>query len=47
MGAPHRAKYFRQVLEGIRHRPGVVFWTGEQILDWYGTERARLSGKAG
>jgi peptidoglycan/xylan/chitin deacetylase (PgdA/CDA1 family) len=47
MGAPHRAKYFRQVLEGIRHRPGVVFCTGEQILDWYGTERARLSGKAG
>ena len=47
MGAPHRAKYFRQVLEGIRHRSGVVFWTGEQILDWYGTERARLGGKAG
>ncbi len=35
MGAPHRLKYFRMVLERIRQRPDVVFWTGEQILDWY------------
>jgi len=35
MGAPHRLRYFREALEHIRNRPGVVFWTGEQILDWY------------
>ena len=42
MGAPHRLKYFKQVLETIRHKEGVVFWTGEQILDWHTSERARL-----
>lgn len=35
MGAPHRLKYFRQVFEAIRGRPGVLLWTGEQILDWF------------
>ena len=35
MGAPHRMRYFREALEHIRARPGVLFWTGEQILDWY------------
>jgi allantoinase len=35
MGAPHRLRYFRDALEHIRSRPGVLFWTGEQILDWY------------
>jgi allantoinase len=35
MGAPHRLRYLREALEHIQSRPGVVFWTGEQILDWY------------
>jgi allantoinase len=35
MGAPHRLKYFRQVLEKLTASEGVIFWTGEQILDWY------------
>ena len=35
MGAPHRLRYLRESLEHIHARPGVVFWTGEQILDWY------------
>src|ERR1700694_2903729 len=35
MGVPHRLRYFREALEHIRSRAGVVFWTGEQILDWY------------
>ena len=35
MGAGHRLRYFREALEHIQSRPGVVFWTGEQILDWY------------
>jgi allantoinase len=35
MGVPHRLRYLREALEHIRARAGVVFWTGEQILDWY------------
>jgi peptidoglycan/xylan/chitin deacetylase (PgdA/CDA1 family) len=35
MGAPHRLRYLREALEHIHARPGVVFWTGEQILEWY------------
>jgi allantoinase len=35
MGAPHRLKYFRRVFETIRAKPDVLFWTGEQILEWY------------
>ena len=35
MGAPHRLKYFRSTLTRIREYPDVVFWTGEEILDWY------------
>ena len=35
MGAPHRLKYFRRVLEVIRNKSDVKFWTGEQIADWY------------
>ncbi len=42
MGAPHRMKYVRQVLEAIRHKDGVMFCTGAQIFDWYQSERQRL-----
>ncbi|HWZ66482.1 MAG TPA: polysaccharide deacetylase family protein [Stellaceae bacterium] len=35
MGAPHRLKYLRNVLARIRDHRGVLFWTGEEILDWY------------
>jgi allantoinase len=39
-GVPHRIKYFEAMLDAIRERPGVEFWTGEQILDWFnGTRR--------
>ena len=42
MGAPHRLRYFREALDHIQSRSGVVFWTGEQILDWYlGTQVTR------
>ena len=34
-GAPHRTKYFRRIFETIHKRRDVLFWTGEQILDWY------------
>jgi peptidoglycan/xylan/chitin deacetylase (PgdA/CDA1 family) len=39
MGVPHRLKYYRRALEEIRAHKDVVFWTGEQILDWYLGER--------
>lgn len=39
MGAPHRLKYYRRALEEIRAHKDVVFWSGEQILDWYLRER--------
>jgi allantoinase len=35
MGAPHRLKYFRRVLESIGQKSDVKFWTGAQIADWY------------
>jgi|TARA_B110000116_G_scaffold183184_1_gene158709 allantoinase len=34
-GVPHRIKYFRKIYEELRKKPGVCFWTGSQILDWY------------
>jgi hypothetical protein len=47
MGAPHRLKWFRQIFERLSARKDVLFWTGEQILDWYRSEQARLAGKSG
>jgi len=42
MGVPHRLKYFRRALEHIRARGDVLFWTGEEIVDWYlGTKPSR------
>ncbi len=35
MGAPHRTKYFRRIFDKIRKKRDVLFWSGEQILDWY------------
>ena len=35
MGAPHRVKYFRKIFEKIRKKKDVLFWTGEQIADWF------------
>jgi allantoinase len=40
MGAPHRLKYLRNVLARIRNYRDVLFWTGEEILDWYLAETA-------
>jgi allantoinase len=34
-GVPHRIGYIERLYDHIRDRPGVLFWTGEQILDWY------------
>jgi allantoinase len=40
MGAPHRSKYFRAALAHIRAYRDVLFWTGEEILDWYRAQHA-------
>ena len=40
MGAPHRTKYFRKALEHMSQHKDVLFWTGEQILDWYTTQKS-------
>jgi len=41
-GVPHRIKYLEQVYAYMKARPGVLFWKGEDVLDWYRrrTERA-------
>jgi len=35
MGAPHRARHVRRIVERVCRRADVKVWTGEQILDWY------------
>ena len=34
-GVPHRIPYFRKIFEELSSKPGVVFMTGAEILDWY------------
>jgi len=34
-GVPHRIAYLERLYEYMRQRPGVLLWTGEQILDWF------------
>ena len=34
-GAAHRIGHFRRLLEHFTQHPGVSFWTGSGILDWY------------
>ena len=41
MGAPHRLKYYRMALENIRKHRDVLFWTGEQILQWFIGQRPK------
>ncbi len=40
-GVPHRIKYLDNVFNRLRKQKGVLFWTGEQILDWYQKSRKR------
>jgi peptidoglycan/xylan/chitin deacetylase (PgdA/CDA1 family) len=39
-GVPHRIGYLEKLYEYISQRPGVLLWTGEQILDWYNKHAA-------
>ncbi|MDH3233602.1 MAG: polysaccharide deacetylase family protein [Alphaproteobacteria bacterium] len=34
-GVPHRIKYFERIFDELAKNEDVVFWTGDQILDWY------------
>ncbi len=34
-GAAHRIKYIDKILQYIKEHKGVLFMTGEEILDWY------------
>ena len=34
-GASHRIKYFGQIFDYMKWHEGVLFLTGEEILDWY------------
>ena len=45
-GVPHRIKYFERLLDELASRPGVLFWTGDQILDWYKGEKAKAQEAA-
>ena len=38
MGAPHRARYFREAVAHIARLDGVVFMTGAQIFDWHAAQ---------
>ena len=39
-GVPHRIGYVERLYEHVRAKPGVLFWTGEQVLDWFRTQAA-------
>ena len=45
-GVPHRIGYLEKLYEHMLARPGVLMWTGEQILDWY-RDAAGLRGTLG
>jgi allantoinase len=34
-GVPHRIGYLDELTLYMSQKPGVVFWTGDRILDWY------------
>ena len=34
-GQPHRIKYLEAIYDYTRKFDGVLYWTGEEILDWY------------
>jgi peptidoglycan/xylan/chitin deacetylase (PgdA/CDA1 family) len=34
-GVPHRIGYLEELYAHVLKHPGVLMWTGEQILDWY------------
>ncbi|MFB0507748.1 MAG: polysaccharide deacetylase family protein [Thermodesulfobacteriota bacterium] len=45
-GAAHRIKYIDKILEYMKDHEGVLFMTGEEILDWYNDVVAKGVAKA-
>jgi len=39
-GVPHRIGWLEKLYAHIASKPGVLMWTGENILDWYLAQRA-------
>ncbi|HEX3535883.1 MAG TPA: polysaccharide deacetylase family protein [Stellaceae bacterium] len=39
-GVPHRIKYLEAFLEYASRHSGVAFWTGEQMLAWYRSQKS-------
>lgn len=46
-GAAHRAHDVERMWRDLLSRPGVVCWNGEQILDWYNTQKTGQGALAG
>jgi peptidoglycan/xylan/chitin deacetylase (PgdA/CDA1 family) len=42
-GVPHRIKYYEQALDYVLGHEGVLVWTGDQILDWHLSQKAKES----
>ena len=38
-GVPHRIRYLEELYRYVLGRPGVVHWTGGQIVDWYRSQQ--------
>jgi hypothetical protein len=34
-GVAHRIKYFEAIYAYMKEKSGVLFWKGEDILEWY------------
>jgi hypothetical protein len=43
-GAAHRIKYIDKIFEYMKEHEGVLFMTGEEILDWYDDVVAKSFG---
>ena len=37
-GVPHRIRHLEELYRYVLGKPGVLHWTGEQILDWFRTQ---------
>jgi hypothetical protein len=40
-GVPHRIRHVERAFAEMASRPGVVFWNGAQILDWFNSVSVR------
>ncbi len=38
-GAAHRIRYFEEMLDFFAQQPGVSFWTGDQIHEWFAAQQ--------